>query len=62
MIDNLDELRRAAERMGLANLADEHLYQFAEARVFAERLLCGIPRNLNIHDEPAHIFRTGQED
>ena len=62
MIDNLDELRREAERMGLANLTDEHLRQFAKAKASAKRLVGGIPRDLRMYDEPAHTFRSGQED
>ena len=62
MIENRDELEREAERVGLAHLTDQQLAQFAKAKASAERLISSIPQDLHMYDEPAHMFRAGEED
>ena len=62
MIDNLNELKQEAERIGLTNLTDGRLRQLARAKASAERLIGAMPRDLRMTDEPAHVFRAGQED
>ncbi len=44
MINDRDELKQEAERLGLTNLTDEQLAQFAEAKASAELLAGGIDR------------------
>jgi len=61
MIENRDELKQEAERLGLANLTDEQLAQFAEAKSSAELLAGGIPVDLHMYQEPAHRFHASEE-
>ena len=61
MIEDRDELKQEAERLGLTNLTDEQLAQFAEAKASAEVLAGGIPRDLHMYEEPAHTFRASVE-
>ena len=61
MIENRDEIKQEAERLGLTNLTDEQLAQLAEAKKSAELLVGGIPRDLHMYDEPAHTFHASEE-
>ncbi len=61
MISDKDGLKQEAERVGLTNLTDEQLAQFAKAKASAEGLLKGISKELHMYDEPAHTFRAGEE-
>ncbi len=61
MIEDRDKLKQEARRLGLTNLTDQQLVQFAKAKTSYERLVSGIPRNLHMYDEPAHTFRAGEE-
>lgn len=60
MIEDRDELIQEAERVGLTNLTDQQLAQFAKAKTSYERLVNVIPRELHMYDEPAHTFRAGE--
>ena len=62
MIENTDELKREAERVGLAKLMDGQPAQFIKAKESAEKLISSTKQHLHMYDEPAHIFRTGEED
>ena len=61
MIENRDEIKKEAERLGLTNLTDQQLAQFAKAKASAEQLVSSIPRDLHMYDEPAHTFRSCKE-
>ena len=61
MIEDRDKLKQEAERLGLTNLTDEQLAQFAEAKASAELLAGGIPRDLHMYQEPAHTFHASEE-
>ncbi len=61
MAEAPETLRREAEQLGLTNLSDEHLAQFAKAKAAAERMRRVIPRDLHMSVEPAHTFRASPE-
>ena len=61
MINDRDKLKQEAERLGLTNLTDEQLAQFAEAKASAELLAGGITRDLHMYEEPAHTFHASEE-
>ncbi len=61
MIKDRDRLKQEAERLGLTNLTEEQLAQFAEAKASAELLAGGIPRDLHMYKEPAHTFHASEE-
>ena len=61
MIEDRDRLKQEAESLGLTNLTDEQLAQFAEAKASAELLAGGIPRDLHMYEEPAHTFHAIEE-
>ena len=61
MIENREALIQEADRLGLSGLTDEQLAQFAEAKASAELWVSGIPRDLHMYEEPAHIFHAGEE-
>ena len=61
MTEDRDALKHEAERVGLTNLSDAHLVQFANAKAAAERMVSSIPRNLHTYNEPAHTFRASEE-
>ena len=61
MIEDRDELKQEAERLGLTNLTDEQLAQFAKAKASSEQLVNGMTHDLHMYDEPAHTFRAGEE-
>lgn len=60
MNEDHDALRQEAERAGLTQLSEIHWAQFVKAKSSAERLIRGIPRDLHMYDEPAHVFRALQ--
>jgi hypothetical protein len=61
MTQETDELRQQATRLGLSQLSETHLAQFARARAAAERMLSRIPRDLHMYEEPAHTYRASEE-
>jgi hypothetical protein len=61
MTEHLDDLNAEAERYGLTQLSDSQLTQFAKAKAAAARMVDGIPRDLHAYDEPAHVYRAGEE-
>ena len=61
MIEDRDTLKQEAERLGLTNLTDEQLAQFAKAKASAELLAGGIPQDLHMYQEPAHTFHASEE-
>ena len=61
MIEDRDELKQEAECVGLTNLTDEQLAQFAKAKASSELLVSGMTRDLHMYDEPAHTFRASEE-
>ena len=61
MTDNLHHLKAEAQRFGLTQLSDPQLAQFANAKVAAERMIDGIPRDFHAYDEPAHVYRASEE-
>ena len=61
MTERLDDLRAEAAQYGLSQLSDAQLTQFANAKAAAARMVGGIPRDLPAYDEPAHVYRAGEE-
>ena len=61
MAGNQQTLRQEAEAVGLRNLSEQHLTQYARAKAAAQRMVAAIPRELPMHVEPAHTFRASQE-
>lgn len=61
MTERLDELRAEAAQYGLTQLSVPQLAQFANAKAAAARMVNGIPRDLHAYDEPAHVYRAGEE-
>ena len=61
MQDDIRMLQEEAEKLGLRNLSERHLTQFARAKAAAQRMIAEIPRELPIDVEPAHTFRASQE-
>ena len=62
MTEDRDDIKNEAERLGLSRFTDLQLEQFAKAKASAERLIRGLPRDLHMYDEPAHIFRAQEEE
>ena len=56
-----EEIERYARQAGLHHLTPEHMDEFARAGAYMRDLLAKLPRDLAITDEPAQIFRAGEE-
>jgi len=56
-----DALRRRAESIGLTRLTDAHLDQLESGTSAADRLRRAVPQDLHMYDEPALVFRCGDE-
>ena len=54
-------LQAEAQKLGLTQLSDHQLAQLAKAKAASERMVNGIPRNFHPYDEPAHVYRAGEE-
>jgi hypothetical protein len=61
MTEHLDDLNAEAARYGLTQLSAPQLAQFAKAKAAAARMVDGIPRDLHAYDEPAHVYRAGED-
>jgi hypothetical protein len=61
MPEDRDTLRQEAERVGLTNLSEQQMAQFAKAKAAAVRYINNIPRDFPWHVEPAHVFRADME-
>ena len=55
------KLKLRAEEVGLTALTDEHLRQLLRATSEAGRRKSQLAMELSISDEPAHVFRAGEE-
>jgi hypothetical protein len=59
----LDEVRKMAADIGMTRLTDEHLQQLLRATKTARARRAMLPvENLGPADEPAHVYRLGDED
>lgn len=56
-----EEIERYARQAGLHHLTREQMDEFARAGAYMRDLLAKLPRDLAITDEPAQIFRAGEE-
>ena len=61
MTTPLDDCRAEAARYGLTRLSAPQLTEFARAKAAAQRAVDSIPRNFHACDEPAHVYRAGEE-
>ena len=55
------ELKQAAFEVGLDNLKERHWNELKSALDSKKRLTEGMPNDLTIWDEPAHIYRAGKK-
>jgi hypothetical protein len=56
-----DELLRMAEEIGLARVAEMDPASLEKALAAARRLKSEMQRDFALADEPAHVFRAGEE-
>lgn len=56
-----ETLRAAAESVGLTRLEGRHWDELGKALEAMQRLTGGMPGGLRYSDEPAHVFRAGDE-
>jgi hypothetical protein len=56
-----DELKTAAAEVGLNKLEGAHWEELQKALDAKERHTKGMPDGLTIWDEPAHVYRAGDE-
>ena len=61
MTEPSDDLKSAAEAAGLTRLEGRHWEELQKALDAKARLTSGMPGGLTIWDEPAHVFRAGEE-
>ncbi len=55
------DLKAAAEEIGLTRLEGRQWEELKKALDAKDRLTAGMPAELSLTDEPAHIFRAGEE-
>jgi hypothetical protein len=58
MTEGLEEWRKKAQSAGLDRLSDEHLRQLARAVTGLERQIAILPRDCDLDEEPAPVFRA----
>ncbi len=56
-----EEIEQYAKQMGLVNLTPEQMDEFAAAGAYMRGMLAGLPRDLALDEEPAHVFRASPE-
>ena len=56
-----EELKRRAAEIGLTKLTDAHLAELKNAVAAMHRMLDNLPRDIALDDEPAHVYRAGDE-
>ena len=56
-----DELRAEADAVGLTRLEEEHWDELEKALDAKRKHTTGMPEDLTIWDEPAHVYRAGDE-
>ena len=56
-----DTLRAQAAAVGLTKLEGRHWDELRKALDAMARLTGGMPGDLHYSDEPAHVFRAGEE-
>ena len=62
MTEIRDDTREEAERLGFPHLTGRRLALFEKARATAEGITRGLSHDLDMSDEPAHVFRAREED
>ena len=61
MSDPSDELKTEAEAVGLTRLEGKHWDELEKAMDAKRKHTTGMPDDLTIWDEPAHVYRAGDE-
>ena len=61
MAEPSDELKAAAAEVGLNKLEDRHWDELQAALDTKVKHTSGMPDDLTIWDEPAHVYRAGDE-
>jgi len=56
-----EQIEQYARQAGLVNFTREQMDEFERAGDYMRDLLTRLPRDLALGDEPAHIFRAGEE-
>jgi len=56
-----EQIEQYARQAGLVKLTREQMDEFERAGTYMRDLLTRLPRDLALVDEPAHIFRAGEE-
>ena len=56
-----DELKSVAEGVGLKKLQGRHWDELQKALDAKQKHTSGMPEDLSIWDEPAHVYRAGEE-
>ena len=56
-----DELKSVAEGVGLKKLKGRHWDELKKALDAKQKHTSGMPDDLSIWDEPAHVYRAGEE-
>ena len=62
MAEPSDELKAAAAEVGLNKLEGRHWDELQAALDMKEKHTSGMPDDLTIWDEPAHVYRVGDEE
>ena len=60
MTEHRDDLPQEVERAGLMRASEQYPDQVAKARAAAARMVAGVPRNLPMSEEPAHVFNAAR--
>ena len=55
------DLKRRADDIGLDRLEPAHLEELARAIASMERMVESLPKDVALVDEPAHVFRAGED-
>ncbi|MDP6389123.1 MAG: hypothetical protein QF654_04440 [Alphaproteobacteria bacterium] len=55
------DLKKRAAEIGLDKLEPAHLEELARAVASMERMVESLPKEVVLADEPAHVFRAGED-
>lgn len=61
MSNDSSDIKQRAEAIGLTKLSDKHLEQLAKATQSAAQRKQQLTVDLEIADEPSHVFRAKEE-